>query len=56
MINRAINFFDKSVNYSKTVLGEKGQYVNDGFEYNSRTNEDFLSIPEIKKRLKKLNI
>ena len=55
-IKPAINFFDKSVNYTKTILGEKGQYVNEGFEYASHNNEFFLSASEIKKRLKKLNL
>ena len=45
----SIEFTDESekCNYSLTALGEKGKPVNKGFEYNSGTNEYFLSVEEI---------
>jgi UDP-N-acetylglucosamine 4,6-dehydratase/5-epimerase len=41
--------------YFKNYKGEKGKVVDNNFEYNSETNEQFLSVDEIKK-LNKLNL
>ena len=35
---------------------EGGKPVEDGFEYNSGTNEEWLSVEDLKERLKKLNL
>lgn len=41
--------FTKPVDYSKNLLGEEGKLVEDGFEYSSETNPDFLTVAELKK-------
>ena len=41
--------------YFKNYKGEKGKVVDNNFEYNSETNEQFLNVDEIKK-LNKLNL
>jgi UDP-N-acetylglucosamine 4,6-dehydratase len=43
----SIRFFDESVRYDKNNIGEQGEWVEDGFEYNSRTNEVFLTVEEL---------
>ena len=43
----SIQFAHKS-DFSKNMLGEEGSYVEQGFEYNSGTNEHFLSVEDIK--------
>jgi UDP-N-acetylglucosamine 4,6-dehydratase len=48
VITPAIKFFDKTINYLKNKLGEKGQPVEDKFEYHSGTNPHFLTINELK--------
>ena len=48
VITPSIKFFDKTVNYSKNKLGEKGQPVDEKFEYHSGTNPHFLSVDELK--------
>jgi UDP-N-acetylglucosamine 4,6-dehydratase len=48
VITPAIKFFDKTVNYFKNKLGEKGLPVEDKFEYHSGTNPHFLSVKELK--------
>ena len=55
-IKPSINFFDRTINYSKTNLGEKGTYVDKNFEYSSGTNKKFLNISEIRQQLKKINL
>lgn len=45
----AIKFFDESIDYKKNKLGEKGKEVQNGFEYSSQTNSDFLSIDDLRK-------
>ena len=47
LIEPTINFFDNPFNYKTNHLGEKGEYVDYGFEYNSRSNPVFLSPEEI---------
>lgn len=39
--------FTHSVNYLQNALGEQGRPVKQGFEYNSGTNEKFLSCEEL---------
>ncbi|MDC0601515.1 UDP-N-acetylglucosamine 4,6-dehydratase (inverting) [Aliiglaciecola sp.] len=48
VITPAIKFFDKTVNYKVNKLGEKGQSVEEKFEYHSGTNPHFLSIDELR--------
>ena len=47
LIEPTINFFDIPLNYKTNHLGEKGEYVDYGFEYNSRSIPVFLSPEEI---------
>jgi UDP-N-acetylglucosamine 4,6-dehydratase/5-epimerase len=39
--------FNRPSNYTKNALGEGGQPVPEGFEYNSGTNSRFLSVSEL---------
>ena len=41
--------FSKNSDYSKNKIGELGSPVEKNFEYSSGTNNNFLSIEEIKK-------
>jgi UDP-N-acetylglucosamine 4,6-dehydratase/5-epimerase len=43
-----IKFFRKDVDYLTNQIGEKGEPVPDGFEYNSGRNQHFLNVAEIK--------
>ncbi len=43
-----IRFYRKDVDYVTNQLGERGEPVLDGFEYNSGKNDHFLSVSEIK--------
>jgi UDP-N-acetylglucosamine 4,6-dehydratase len=47
VIRPTIAFFDHNVDYVNSLDGKTGRPVDDGFEYNSGTNEDFLDIQEI---------
>ena len=47
VIKPTINFFDKEYDYQTNKLGEKGECVDSGFEYNSGSNPIFLSPEEI---------
>ncbi len=49
IIKPSFTFEDSSIDYSTTLLGEKGYPVDSGFEYNSETNPDFLDLEEINK-------
>lgn len=40
--------FSEEVDYAVNSLGEKGQPVPDGFEYNSGTNPHFLTVEELR--------
>ena len=48
VIRPSIKFHNQTIDYIENKLGEKGQPVNQGFEYNSGNNEVFLSIEELK--------
>lgn len=48
VIAPAIKFSSRSNDFTINALNEKGKLVPEGFEYNSFTNEQFLSIDEIK--------
>jgi UDP-N-acetylglucosamine 4,6-dehydratase len=48
VIQPTIRFHSKEVDYSTNVLGEKGQPVSQGFEYNSGANPHFLDIEGIR--------
>ncbi|KPZ69955.1 MULTISPECIES: UDP-N-acetylglucosamine 4,6-dehydratase (inverting) [Shewanella] len=48
VITPSITFFGRDNDYSTNKLGEKGQLVELGFEYDSGKNPDFLSIEQIK--------
>lgn len=43
----SITFFDEDKDYCRNNLGEEGQKVPSGFEYNSGNNSNFLTIPQI---------
>jgi len=45
----AIKFFDDSINYFCNALNEKGRAVEDGFEYSSQSNPEFLSVEALRK-------
>jgi len=47
VLRPTITFADLDSDYSVNRLGESGQRVASGFEYNSGTNERFLTVPEI---------
>lgn len=47
VIKPSIHF--KNANYTKNMLGEVGIAVQDGFEYNSGTNSQFLTVEELAK-------
>lgn len=53
VITPSIKFFDKTIDYAKNKLGEKGRKVDEKFEYHSGTNQHFLSVAELKKMDKK---
>jgi UDP-N-acetylglucosamine 4,6-dehydratase len=48
VIKPTINCFDANEDYIINILGEKGRMVADGFEYNSGTNQHFLTVEELK--------
>lgn len=47
VIKPTIRIFE-NIDYETNALGEKGQTVQQGFEYNSATNDNFLSIDELR--------
>lgn len=47
VITPTITFVDQDIQFNINKLGEKGQPVHTGFEYNSGTNSHFLSDKEI---------
>ena len=47
VIKPSIKFFGQDLNYASNRIGETGVSVGQGFEYNSGTNSQFLSIDEI---------
>ena len=48
VITPSIRFYDKNIDYMNNPLGERGQPVEIGFEYNSLNNDHFLTIEEIR--------
>lgn len=47
VIAPTITFTQRGNNYEVNSLGEKGQWVEEGFEYSSGQNDDFLSVEDI---------
>lgn len=47
VIKPTINFTE-AIDYRTNALGAKGEYVEDGFEYNSLDNDHYLSIEELR--------
>lgn len=48
VIKPTIKFFRRDVDYLTNQIGEHGEPVSDGFEYNSGRNEHFLDVAEIR--------
>ncbi len=48
VLRPAIKFHNGDLDYMVNALGEKGEPVYRGFEYNSGTNEQFLSVEELR--------
>ncbi len=49
VIKPTINCFDSDIDYNTNLIGETGKAVTTDFEYNSGTNQHFLSVNELKK-------
>jgi len=47
IIAPSIKFFTNNNDFMENNLGEQGEYVEQGYEYNSQSNPRFLSIDEI---------
>lgn len=47
VIRPSIRFYDGDIDYAVNGMGERGAPVEQGFEYNSGTNERFLTIEEL---------
>lgn len=47
VIQPSITFWTQNHNYSTNALGETGKSVEQGFEYNSGTNQHFLTVEEV---------
>lgn len=47
VIGPTINFNNRNNDFSTTARSEKGRLVAQGFEYNSRDNGEFLSVPAL---------
>lgn len=47
VLSPSIRFYDRDVDYRLNCLNETGEAVRRGFEYNSGTNDHFLSVEEI---------
>jgi UDP-N-acetylglucosamine 4,6-dehydratase len=48
LITPSFKFFGKDIDFSQSALGETGDLVDQGFEYNSESNQHFLSIKELR--------
>ena len=48
VLQPSIRFFDRDVRFEESALGEKGAPVARGFEYNSGSNDTFLTVEEIR--------
>lgn len=44
----ALIHFAQTIDYTNNMIGEQGNYVQDGFEYNSGTNPHFLTVEELR--------
>lgn len=53
VIAPSINFYDGNINFEMNNLAEKGKAVEQGFSYDSGTNDWFLSVEETIRLLKK---
>ncbi|MDH5189714.1 MAG: UDP-N-acetylglucosamine 4,6-dehydratase (inverting) [Nitrosopumilus sp.] len=47
VISPSITFVDSNYDFKVNAIGEKGKQVEQGFEYNSGTNKEFLSIEQL---------
>jgi UDP-N-acetylglucosamine 4,6-dehydratase/5-epimerase len=47
VISPSISFFSRLTDFKENLLGEKGEYVPQGFEYNSGANSHYLELDEI---------
>lgn len=47
VISPSIDFYSRVEDFTVNGLGEHGEFVTNGFEYNSATNNHFLSVDEI---------
>lgn len=56
VITPSINFHDGDINYIHNNLNEEGKRVEQGFSYDSGTNEWFLSVEETKALLSEANL
>lgn len=56
VISPSITFHDGIVDYRKNNLGEVGKPVDQGFSYDSGTNEWFLSVEETKSLLREASV
>lgn len=48
VIQPTIRFHNKTIDFSPNCLDEKGEKVSEGFEYNSATNSQFLTMDQIR--------
>ncbi len=48
VIKPTIKFIDSKIDYMQNNIGETGKLVEQGFEYNSGNNSNFLSVEEIR--------
>ena len=52
VITPDVIFFDRKKNFKINNLNEKGKFVDLNFDYNSGNNQEFLTVDQIKKKLK----
>ena len=52
LLRPAIKFYQGEIDYTVNQLGEKGCPVERGFEYNSGSNSNFLSIEQLRALIK----
>jgi UDP-N-acetylglucosamine 4,6-dehydratase len=55
VISPSITFYDGAINYTSNNLGEEGKPVDQGFSYDSGTNDWFLSVEETIELLEEAN-
>lgn len=48
VVSPTINFFNRQTDFSENALGERGEPVSMGYEYQSGSNPEFLDINEIR--------